>query len=216
MAATDATTLRGDEGPEGRRRLLTAAIEVVREQGGPALRMTDIAARAGVSFSLIAHHFGSREGLVAAAQRTLLEGELVTDLEGAAELFGEATDTASLLDRIHGLTVALMHPVRADVRIGRAAAIGVAQGREDARTLIVEVVTGLLDRASDIVTDGQARGLIRDDLDPRAIATFIQAYALGLVLADLDAERVDDEALVAVIDTAVRAVLSPPDATPDR
>ena len=210
MADDHLPARRGDEGPDGRRRLLAAAMEVVREQGAPALRMTDVAARAGVSFGLIAHHFGSREGLVSAAQRTLLEGELDADLEAARSAIAEATGASDLLDRIHDLTAALMHPARTDVRIGRAAALAVAHGREDARALIVEVVTDKLDRVSAVIAEGQERGLIRDDLDPRALATFIQAYAFGLVLADLDGERVDDAALITVIDTAVRAVLAPP------
>lgn len=212
MTVEDTSVLRGDEGPDGRRRLLAAAMEVVREQGAPALRMTDVAARAGVSFGLIAHHFGSREGLVAAAQRTLLEGELDTDLEAARHAIAEATGTSDLLERTHDLTAALMHPERTDVRIGRAAAIAIAHGRDDARALIVEVVTDKLDRVAAVVTEAQERGLIRDDLEPRAIATFIQSYALGLVLADLDGERVDDTALIAVIDIALRAVLAPPSA----
>lgn len=204
-----------DEGPAGRRQLLAAAIDVIREHGAPALRMTDVAERAGVSFALIAHHFGSREGLVAAAQRTLLRGELSADLDAGRRAVDEAGDAASLLDAVHAMSAALLHPTRRDARIGRIAALAVAHGSPDARAMIVDVVTEKLDEVTEVVRHAQGRGLVRRDLDARAIATFLQAYALGLVLADLDGERVSDEALVTVIAVAVRAILSPADAEDD-
>lgn len=198
-----------DDGPAGRRQLLAAAMDVIREQGAPALRMTDVAERAGVSFALIAHHFGSREGLVAAAQRALLRGELSADLDAGRRAVDEATDAAALLDAVHAMTAALLQPTRRDVRTGRTAAIAVAHGSPDGRAMIVDVVTEKLDEVTEVVQHAQARGLVRRDLDSRAIATFLQAYALGLVLADLDGERVSDDKLVTVIDVAVRAILSP-------
>ena len=51
-------------------------------------------------------------------------------------------------------------------------------------------------------------GLARIQLDPRAVATFIQAYAFGLVLADLDERRVPEAALAEVIDRATAGLMT--------
>jgi AcrR family transcriptional regulator len=68
---------------EARRRILDAA-EVQLVQVGPdGLRLTELAAKLGISHPAILHHFGSREGLIAAvvkrSQRALNE-ELVAAL----------------------------------------------------------------------------------------------------------------------------------------
>ena len=46
----------------------------------------------------------------------------------------------------------------------------------------------------------QRVGFVRADLDARAIALFVQADAMGCVLAELDPNRPNDEALATVID----------------
>jgi AcrR family transcriptional regulator len=51
---------------EARRLILGTAQELLAATGPEGLRLQEIAARAGISHSLILHHFGSRAGLVAA------------------------------------------------------------------------------------------------------------------------------------------------------
>ena len=60
-----------------------------------------------------------------------------------------------------------------------------------------------------VIREAGERGIVDTGLDARAVATFIQSYALGLLVHDLDPDRVDDEALVVVIMTGLRAILSP-------
>jgi len=54
---------------EARRLILEAAQTLIATTGPEGLRLQDIAAAAGISHSLILHHFGSREGLVRALTR---------------------------------------------------------------------------------------------------------------------------------------------------
>jgi AcrR family transcriptional regulator len=198
------------EGPEGRRHLLAAAMEVVADAGSAALRMTDVAERAGVSFALIAHHFSNREGLVAAAQAELFRGALEQDHAATEAVVTAASDTDALVDALRDITAAVLSPERADVRLRRVAALGTAHGPAKSRTTISHVATDSIDRVTRIVEDGQARGLIRDDLDARAVATFTQAYALGLVLADLDVMEPDRDELARVIDAVIATLVRPP------
>src|ERR1700730_8854724 len=51
---------------EARRLILETAQALIASTGPEGLRLQDIAAAAGISHSLILHHFGSREGLVRA------------------------------------------------------------------------------------------------------------------------------------------------------
>jgi len=54
---------------EARRLILETAQGLIASTGPEGLRLQDIAAAAGISHSLILHHFGSREGLVRALTR---------------------------------------------------------------------------------------------------------------------------------------------------
>ncbi len=60
--------------PEDARRLILDAAEATMGAEGPAaLRLQDVAREAGVSHPTILHHFGSREGLVAALNARAVE-----------------------------------------------------------------------------------------------------------------------------------------------
>jgi AcrR family transcriptional regulator len=195
--------------PDGRERLLRAAIRHLEQHGEAELRVTDIAEEAQVAIGLIRHHFGSRDGLVATAQVRRIEGATRVDMDAARAALGTAEDIETLLGRIEALTRALLERSRSQVRLSRLAAIATAHGRPEARESIGAVFGDLLDEFAAIVREAQDRGLARIDLDPRAVATFMQAYSLGLIVHDLDPDPADDDRIVEVIATAVRSVLAP-------
>ena len=58
---------------EGRDALMAAAIDVVAEKGLRGVTYRAIAARAGVNHTLVTHHFGSIEGLLAATMELAIE-----------------------------------------------------------------------------------------------------------------------------------------------
>src|SRR6478735_12840781 len=55
---------RQPSGDEARERAMRAAISVIAEKGTAALRMSDIAARAGMSTGHILYHFGKKDRLL--------------------------------------------------------------------------------------------------------------------------------------------------------
>lgn len=62
----------GAKDPEGRRRrILAAAVETLVDRGFVGTRMADIAAAAGTSPALIVYHFGSLDGVLAEAVRSV-------------------------------------------------------------------------------------------------------------------------------------------------
>ena len=197
------------ERPDGRERLLRAAVRHLETHGEAELRVTEIADEADVAIGLIRHHFGSRDGLVAAAQIRRIEGATREDVAGIRTLLGEIASLDDLLGRLDALTRAVIQRARADVRLSRFAAIATAHGRPEAAESIGGALGDLLDELAGLIREAQTSGLVRADLDARAIATFIQAYSLGLIVHDLDPTRSDSEQLVTVIRTAVRALLAP-------
>src|ERR1700743_3465397 len=82
--------------PDGRSRLLDAAMQMIREQGYSATTVDDICGAAGVTKGAFFHHFKSKEdlGVAAAAHFSQM----------AEQLFGAAPyrELADPLDRVLG------------------------------------------------------------------------------------------------------------------
>ena len=197
-----------EDRPDGRERLLQATMRHLESHSAAELRVTAIAEEADVAIGLIRHHFGSRDGMVAAAQQRRLEGATRQDIEAARSLV-HAPDVDAFWVGLEQLTRATVDRARADVRLSRFASVATAHGRPDAREAIGGTFGELLDEMAAVIREAGERGIVDTGIDARAVATFIQSYALGLLVHDLDPDRVDDEALVVVIMTALRAILSP-------
>jgi hypothetical protein len=86
--------------------------------------------------------------------------------------------------------------------------IGATHGRPELSDVIAEEATRLLDRLTEAVAGLQTDGLLADDVDPRAFATFLQAYTLGMILADLDTTPPPRGAIVEVVERAIGAFLT--------
>lgn len=96
--------------PEEARRadLIRATIDCVAEGGVAAATVREVAARAGVSNGLIRHHFATKEALVQAAYRALMEG-----MTGAADA---AATAGPPRDRLARFIVANCRPPVLDAR----------------------------------------------------------------------------------------------------
>ncbi|MGN8129991.1 TetR/AcrR family transcriptional regulator [Paenarthrobacter sp. 22069] len=92
-AARSATPAYG----QGREALLRAAVDVVAQKGLRGLTYRAVAEAAGVNNSLVAHHFGTRDALIAAALEWSSEQSIAASrLKDAAENGG--TFTGALLE----------------------------------------------------------------------------------------------------------------------
>jgi len=64
----------------------------------------------------------------------------------------------------------------------------------------------LTDALTDLIREAQERGFYKKNLDPKAIAVFIQAYTLGKVIDDVSAAPVDPELYAELINTIIENV----------
>lgn len=165
--------------PSGaRERVLAAGLEVLKAEGYAGLTTAKVAARSGQNKSLIAYHFGSKQGLVAA-----VGAEVSTSI--TEEVLGglEATDTVEGLAR--GLLDGLWRLMDRDARLARLyfdlAAVSVVEPavsavmREMKDTWRAALTALLLD-----ASDGPQAG------DGGPAAVYVMAGLEGLMLERLD------------------------------
>lgn len=198
-SATTTTTTSGTEGPTARERILQAAVAIVERDGEASLRLADVAQAAGVALSLTTHYFRTRDHLVSEALATRFIGLVRDDLREVARHVG-ATDAEAFWAGVRRLTGEVITRRRAQQRLMRIATLGGAHGRPELAVRLGEEMASLLDEFGALMASAQERGFIRPDLDPRALATFIHAYTLGMVASDLDARPSSTAEVQRVID----------------
>jgi AcrR family transcriptional regulator len=186
--------------------IIEVAISQLAAGGETAVRLATIADEAGVAIGLISYHFGGRDGLIHAAQRVRYQRRLRDEFSAFQNLLGAEATVTSLRDGLRQLTASgVASSDHAASRLDRMALLGSMHGRPDLVVDLGELQGELTDQLGELVQRAQQQGLVREDLDPRAIATFAQAYALGMVLADIDPRRPSDEDLLAVVLAALGA-----------
>jgi AcrR family transcriptional regulator len=196
-----------DDSPT-RERILMAAVEIIDGQGEAALRLMDVARRAGITLSLITHYFGTRDNLVAEAHTVRFKGLTSADAKRLTGLVRSATTKDEFRAALSALTADVLDRKRASIRLARVSAIGAAYGRPELLTELGDTMSELNDTLTGVITTMQEAGFLRTDIAPRAVATFISAYSLGAVVADLDTRPADREEIARVIGHFADAILA--------
>lgn len=194
----------------GRERIIAAAMATLEERGEVALRFADIAEAADVALSVITHHFGTREGLIAELHARRFASISAREHEALQRLAESATTKSEFAAGVAAITAATFDDSRSADRFARVVSIGAMHGRPDLAVAIREEATAMIDRVTQVIVTGQHRGLVATDVDPRALATFIRAYALGTVERYLDERPTSKEALVDVVLRAVGVFITDP------
>ena len=82
-----------EDNSDTKERLLEIAFDILEKEGASALKVRAMAERAGLSISVVNHHFGSKQGLLDACKNSYYQGlaEVVTAV--IAETKGEPLET---------------------------------------------------------------------------------------------------------------------------
>lgn len=188
-------------GRETRERIVRATAELVAERGVAGTSLDDVRTRAHASKSQLYHYFSDRDDLMRAVARTASDDVL----GGQAELFAQ-------LDTIDGLRawtdalVTLQQTRRAKGGCPIGSLAGQLAEHDDGARL--ELADGL-DRWESAIREGlermAARGELRPDADPRALAhRTLTAVQGGLLLTQV---RRDPHQLRTALDGALAGIL---------
>jgi AcrR family transcriptional regulator len=198
---------RSDRSQDTRDRVLEVALDQVERGGEAAVRIDEIRDRSGVSIGSIYHHFGDRDGVIAAAQLRRFADFAEAEISALSEIVVNSRDVEEFRRSLRQLTRHSQSDLRVQVRWGRIGVLASTVGRPQLSAEIRAVQTRLTDGFQAHVAQGQARGFFRSDLDARAVAAFIEAYSLGAVLNDLDLRGVDERTWEQVVWAVIDGLL---------
>jgi AcrR family transcriptional regulator len=198
-------TARSTAQEEKRRLILDAAVKVFARRGYHGSRVGDIAEEAGIAHGLLYHYFGSKEEVLETLFRENWR-ELVERFRRVADAEDEPA-----VEKLSGIAKILLrtwrnNPDLVTVMIREVARTPHLAGQIDDIDVALELIRS-------IIAEGQERGELRDDLDPR-LATFIfyggmEEILTGWVLGTLtDGDEGVARAERAVLDIATRGLVS--------
>jgi AcrR family transcriptional regulator len=159
-----------------RERILDAALDVLKADGYAGMTTAKVAARSGQNKALIGYHFGSKEGLVAAAAREVSRSMTEELLAGIGEPLSVEEVARELLDGL--ARIAKRDPGLARLYFDLASQ---SIGDEEVRSIMAEMRHGY--RA---VLEELLRGLGVKRAATEAAAVYLIACLEGLALEQLE------------------------------
>lgn len=189
-------------------RILEAAIATIEEGGESAVRVHDLAAACGVTGPILYRAFGSREGLVVAAQTERYRRTAIADVDALSNEIDRCASCDELRTVLSRHVAHILSPERSRDRRVRANIVGSSITRPALAAEIVAIdrrTVGLVGAALD---RARSRSLVRSDVDTLALAAWVVGQATGrihvdLAPSDIDAAAWDDIARTAVLSMAV-------------
>jgi len=199
----------GNEG-DTRERLLQAAIEVIATEGERAIRVRDIAGRAGVTEPSLYHFFGSREGLIIAAQAARFQEEQLEGLRAFIAAVHEADDADDFVAAVRDTLTWAYQPSRKAIRSTRLDVLGSAQSRPGLARQLANAQRVVNGELADVLRFAQRRGWVRTRLDGDVLAAWIIGQISGRAFIEIDPELAGSTEWDEISITAVLAVLGYP------
>jgi len=166
--------------------IVSVARDIIEERGESALRVTEVAQKSGVAISLLYHHFSDRADLIAHVRAQQFAEIAEVDVANVADAVDTETSSDQLLTRAIENFGLLDDDRRRQARWQRLAILAAAQHNDTLRSQVGTEQRRLNQEIVDVITKGQEQGLISTAVSARAIALFVEAVPLGVVLSDLN------------------------------
>lgn len=185
--------------------LLDAAVAMVEALGPAGFKVDEVLIESGTSSSSLYHHFGSRQGLLVAAQDESYRRRARAEDRRHLEAGYAASTTAEFLDWVASqIRRMVTDPGNVDARRTRLTVAAAALSSPELARQTTEVQERMFRVVAELYDHMKERGLINPDLDGMAYNLWLHGMVLGRTATELGS--VDAEAWLSV---AIPAALAP-------
>jgi TetR/AcrR family transcriptional regulator, fatty acid metabolism regulator protein len=188
--------------PDKRRAILDAAITVFARQGFHSSRVSDVAAEAGVAYGLVYHYFDSKDQML----NELFSERWALLVEASQEI--RASDLAPR-ERLAGVANFIIESYRHEPELMKVIIVEVTRAANSFGQTHLPEIRRAYELVAEIVSDAQAKGEFRDDVDPSfaamvfygAIEQLLTGWIFGSIpSADADYERAKRLVIETIVD----------------
>jgi AcrR family transcriptional regulator len=165
--------------PDSRQELLDVALGIIAERGIDALRIEDVCEAVGVTKGSLYWHFQDRHGLVHAAMVEQLRRLSEAQLESLDEAIDTAASRDEYLIKVAGSLVDPFDNRQAEARWQRWEMLATARRDPELNAMMTQIQRRHQQYLTGIAIKAKERGILRNDVDPAAVAAAITAIGLG-------------------------------------
>lgn len=173
-----------DAMPDAAQAILQAAKDIIKESGENALRVTEVAERAGVAVGLLYHYFKDRKALITAVREFQFLARISADsvtLDGiVVQARGE-----NVMRTIIGDFSDPYHPERTEYRLDRIEALVAARHDPELKERLTAAQEELASNIVATIRKAKTAGLLDESIDERALSFLLEVLPLGLVLTNV-------------------------------
>jgi len=187
-------------------KILDEAIRIIEANGEAGLRVHDIEVAVEVTPPSIYHFFGSREGLVAAAQAERLVRSFAEFNALSESILRGVSSRAELRNAFLNILTMIYDPSRSLARQQRLFALGSVEGRPELAVVLGEAARGFLRQLAESLQVFKDIGWTRPDLDLEAFIQWLAGQVLGRIYIEIGCEPAPNPAWDAISIDAVMFV----------
>ena len=187
-------------------KILDEAIRIIETSGEASLRVHDIEVAVDVTPPSIYHFFGSREGLVIAAQEERLVRSFAEFNALSDSILRGVSSRAELRDAFLNILTMIYDPSRSLARQQRLFALGSVEGRPELAVVLGEAARSFLRQLAENFQVFKDIGWTRPDLDLEAFIQWLAGQILGRVYIEIGCEPAPNPAWDAISIEAVMFV----------
>jgi AcrR family transcriptional regulator len=194
--------------------ILELAIAMIDERGEAGIRVQELSDQVGVAITTLYRFFGSRDGLIEAAQAERYKRQLLHDVERLSiglDLCRDLDDFRLVMERT---TERLLSDDLRQQRLRRINAVGSAQSRPALRSALAAAQDDVNCAMARVLETARSKGWIRADLDLNSFAAWLSGITWSRALIELGPTTADPSAWDALAVNAVNNALfggsSPP------
>ena len=183
--------------------LLDVTRRLIAEYGTDGFTVEMVLSESGISRGSLYHHFEDFPDLVESALVEVNRAYVETSIELTAQALAAVTSKEEFLAAINLVTSTLHSEERFKARIDRVRMIALCADSPSFRQKFGEAQAELVDNLTEVIRDAQERGWARVDFDPKALATFMSAYTIGVSLNDVSADPISFDAWNSLVSEVV-------------
>ena len=187
--------------------ILELAIEMIDERGEAGIRVQELSDSVGVAITTLYRFFGSRDGLIVAAQAERYKRQLLNDVERLSiglDLCRDADDFRLVMERT---VERLLSDDLRQQRLRRINALGSAQSRPELLMALAGAQEDVNGAMAEVLGTARERGWIRPELDLHSFAAWLSGVTCARVLIELGPTSADTTAWDALAVQAINAAL---------
>lgn len=190
-----------------RSRLLEAAISVIADRGEQAIKVRDIAQSADVTEPSVYHFFGSRDGLISAAQAERYARDQEPGLRAFAVAVQDSRTKRDFASAVRTHLDLAFDPDRTAIRAMRVNVLGSSHGRPELEATLAEEQRTINRMLAEPFRYSQAKGWIDENLDVELLSVWIIGLITSRRFIEIDPDLVHSDAWNRMSTRAVLAVL---------